>query len=1468
MALMYFSISSVQRSKGQNAIATAAYIAASKLVYKTIDKESGEAISITYDFTKKKGVTYSKIFVPEGLEDVAWLQDREQLWNTAEARETRNDARTAEKICFALPREVSEEKNIELVEEYVNKNLVARGIVCDVNIHYDNVDNPHVHFQFLTRRLERLDNGEVILGKIKARDIKTTKAVYNFRKQCEVEINKVYEEVGLPFRVTAKSFKELGLDQNPTRHKGPAHYMKATELEAKNQAIIIENARKIYENPEIVFGRISYTQPVFTKEDIAIALSDTLMVHLVSKDSDITKQQKAIRAFGRGLVQEQGSSKDAAQNIKNNSVVMAANDQADSSTNNPAIEHLNKEYGDEFLRLYNQLLVSDQIDLMDQKDLMGRTLYSLKSRVNLERRYVSAIEELNAKAAHKLNILDSTIGDRNSLKEQIGKLVYVVGAKLQNKFNDKIGGSLGLKLNIFGSKTNEFSSEQIEAILSVCNGSDVSVLEGNPGSVKTFVMREIVHQYKAAGFKVVGTGPSSISAKVLSRNAGIKADNTSLLRTKIEESRGANFKLDLSSKYYEEEEYLKSIGCDAVFSGKPEEVLDSKSVLIVDKASMIELANMDYLAYEVLRSKAKLVLVGDNNQFTAVGMTGAFNKARKIAGCFKLTKVRRQENIEHRKATEAMGRFAMIDAIEIYRKLDIFNINDNEEEAKTSLVASFAKEYTEQMESLKRDDLIAIRSIAIGAYTNEKVAEFNSKVRSELKHRGALKGQEVLISSGGRMLPLMKGDQIVFDENSLRYGISNGEVGTILSVKPSVKSFSGSTNSNGESDGNGLLKILVHKADGSKDIINIDTAADAANNKRRIKLNHGYALTGYKLQGETVDRMHVYFDRSIGYEAFLVLMSRHREAVTLHASAQELEGLVYQRLDSDVEKVRKQFKINSYEMRDETRINSAGEEYTVKVKEEIPNWLIGLTLAVSRRANNSFAIDYKSDRLLDGNQIIIKEYLEARSRVFECHGKLREWQSNIETTGNITRLHRNIELAAKAFNVSLEVNIKDLKIDPYGMISADNKDISVQDIFKEAVKVQTDYEATGAKLRFSDLSVKQSNSLIASCLPSATREELMQLYSTLQLAKEGMQKHASLICSSYHISNNGTASMGERIIQLNLNYETIQKHAGIAPYKYYLQYISAHSSLNSCSSYQNLIELARDVISNNQHASHALTNSKLMSLVNSYIAGIDNYNWDNKALIALKRCDLLESQKALSDLKQEEQVSGHFVQTLLPNYLGRIYEQQGAAVIEKWEAVKAANSNRDVKELIERVQSNPSILGKLPGIGIGMIFGVSTSRRKSIEHVGKLGVQLLRYEESMSRLNEIKDNDLIKEQEQKIVVLKEELNVLESLKASNAEEKFLSSLKTMQAGSGLNIKSFKSLIESDEVQDLLCEYYNNQNEQYTRINEPDRAAVEQEDVQSVTTNSNTNTLSNTGKGTSRRRERSSTKEPVLRFDKV
>ncbi|WP_121543427.1 hypothetical protein [Candidatus Rickettsia colombianensi] len=50
-------------------------------------------------------------------------------------------------------------------------------------------------------------------------------------------INKVYEEVGLPFRVTAKSFKALGIDKVPTRHVGPRYNKRSLEIMQQNEEI-------------------------------------------------------------------------------------------------------------------------------------------------------------------------------------------------------------------------------------------------------------------------------------------------------------------------------------------------------------------------------------------------------------------------------------------------------------------------------------------------------------------------------------------------------------------------------------------------------------------------------------------------------------------------------------------------------------------------------------------------------------------------------------------------------------------------------------------------------------------------------------------------------------------------------------------------------------------------------------------------------------------------------------------------------------------------------------------------------------------------------------------------------------------------------------------------------------------------------------------------------------------------------
>ncbi|WP_241760989.1 hypothetical protein [Rickettsia endosymbiont of Ixodes scapularis] len=65
---------------------------------------------------------------------------------------------------------------------------------------------------------------------------------------------------------------------------------------------------------------------------------------------------------------------------------------------------------------------------------------------------------------------------------------------------------------------------------------------------------------------------------------------------------------------------------------------------------------------------------------------------------------------------------------------------------------------------------------------------------------------------------------------------------------------------------------------------------------------------------------------------------------------------------------------------------------------------------------------------------------------------------------------------------------------------------------------------------------------------------------------------ASAIKENTTLTSNSVL-MGERTIQLNINYETLRKHAGHDTYKYYLKDISTYSSLNSCSSFGSKINM-------------------------------------------------------------------------------------------------------------------------------------------------------------------------------------------------------------------------------------------------------------------------------------------------------
>src|SRR5699024_8871855 len=104
MAIMHLSVKIISRSSGRSAIAAAAYRAG--------EKHKNEENGKTHDFSKKKGVVYSEIQLPENAPSE--YKDRQTLWNKVQEIEKRADAQLAREVEVALPQELdrSEERRV------------------------------------------------------------------------------------------------------------------------------------------------------------------------------------------------------------------------------------------------------------------------------------------------------------------------------------------------------------------------------------------------------------------------------------------------------------------------------------------------------------------------------------------------------------------------------------------------------------------------------------------------------------------------------------------------------------------------------------------------------------------------------------------------------------------------------------------------------------------------------------------------------------------------------------------------------------------------------------------------------------------------------------------------------------------------------------------------------------------------------------------------------------------------------------------------------------------------------------------------------------------------------------------------------------------------------------------------------------------------------------------------------------
>ena len=186
-----------------------------------------------------------------------------------DASETKVTAQTARRIIMALPKELTQEQNIELIRNYCQTSFVDRGMIADFAVHDDNEGNPHAHVLLTMRSLNEQgewnpktrtefildENGERIQtanGKFKRRCVSWDG--WNDRGNCEIwrhewEVmqNAALEKAGREERIDMRSFERQGIELAPTIHLGPAASALEkkgihTELGDHNRAVKLINA--------------------------------------------------------------------------------------------------------------------------------------------------------------------------------------------------------------------------------------------------------------------------------------------------------------------------------------------------------------------------------------------------------------------------------------------------------------------------------------------------------------------------------------------------------------------------------------------------------------------------------------------------------------------------------------------------------------------------------------------------------------------------------------------------------------------------------------------------------------------------------------------------------------------------------------------------------------------------------------------------------------------------------------------------------------------------------------------------------------------------------------------------------------------------------------------------------------------------------------------------------------------------
>jgi conjugative relaxase-like TrwC/TraI family protein len=358
----------------------------------------------------------------------------------------------------------------------------------------------------------------------------------------------------------------------------------------------------------------------------------------------------------------------------------------------------------------------------------------------------------------------------------------------------------------------------------VCQGGQgVALVEGRAGTGKTFALGVARHVWQLDGYRLLAAAPTGIAT------------------------------VSLEAEGFEEVATIDRLLGDL---DRGQERLDRRTVLVVDEAGMAGSRKLARLLDHAQQAHAKVVLVGDDRQLSAIDAGGGFRALRLRLGASELTENRRQRHAWEREALELVRSGLVDEAVAAYREHDRVVVA----ESKTAATLALLQDWWLAYQQAERDP---DQDVVVLAHRRAEVDRLNTHCQRLLALQGRLGAERLQVED----LQLAVGDRVVCGHNAIaQLGIANGTRGTITALDPQART----------------LTIRLDGTDPREVTLPRWYLDGRGRGERNRRVDLAYATTGHRAQGLTRWRALVRLTGREDSNWLYVQLSRARHETTLY----------------------------------------------------------------------------------------------------------------------------------------------------------------------------------------------------------------------------------------------------------------------------------------------------------------------------------------------------------------------------------------------------------------------------------------------------------------------------------------------------------------------------------------------------------------------------------------------------------